>query len=347
MEAQVISPVLGVVGALPFVSGVRMIPARPAPARSTGQSDGLAKVASRAGVTTFTVEIRKSYLDRAAVSSIVAAARGLDRDRRPPLLLLARYIPREAGEQLVRSGICFADQSGNVNLSLGDRYHALVLGNRDRGRAERTRRLSPGAVEMLFTALARPEILGEPVRKLAQEAGVGKSTAAEVRRQLLRERLLVASSTGYRLADEKTVRERFLLGYSQVLRPHRTLGRFHGPYRDGAGFVKALAKACAERAAPWALTGSAGAYELDRFYRGQETAAFAGGWDAGLARDLRLLPDRVGPITILKPFGRLVVWPRPKKRPVAHPWLIYAELLHSGEPRAIEAAEELRRNHLT
>ncbi|SPF32588.1 hypothetical protein SBA4_120017 [Candidatus Sulfopaludibacter sp. SbA4] len=342
MDAHDIPPILDVVRALPFVSGMRLIPPRP-----TRQSDALAKLTSRAGVSTFTVETRKSYLDRASLSSIVAAARSLDRDRRPPLLLLARYIPREAGEQLVRSGICFADQSGNVNLSLGDRYHALVLGNRDQGRAERMRRLSPGAVQMLFAALARPELLGEPVRKLAQDAGVGKSTAAEVRRQLLEERLLVVDSAGAcRLADQKTIRERFLLGYSQVLRPSRTLGRFRGPYKDGAGFVRALAKACAQRAAPWALTGSAGAYQLDRFYRGPETVAFAGSWDASLARELRLLPDRAGPITILNPFGNLVVWPRPKKPPVAHPWLIYAELLHNGEPRAIEAAEELRRNHL-
>ena len=75
--------------------------------------------------------------------------------------------------------------------------------------------------------------------------------------------------------------------------------------------------------------------------------AFAGAWDAGVAKKLRLMPDAAGPITMLRPFGNLVVWPRAGKMPVAHPWLIYAELLHGGEPRAIEAAEELRRNHLS
>jgi hypothetical protein len=31
---------------------------------------------------------------------------------------------------------------------------------------------------------------------------------------------------------------------------------------------------------------------------------------------------------------------------VAHPWLIYAELLHHGEPRALEAADQLREEYL-
>lgn len=60
-----------------------------------------------------------------------------------------------------------------------------------------------------------------------------------------------------------------------------------------------------------------------------------------------MIPDAKGPLTMLRPFGRLVLNHRPAGRPVAHPWLIDAELLHNGEPRAIKAAEELRRNHLT
>jgi hypothetical protein len=270
----------------------------------------------------------------------------LRRDKKPPLLLLARYIPRSAGEELARSGICFADEAGNVNLRLGDRYHAFVLGNRERGHAERRRRLSPGAVQMLFVALAKPELLREPVRHLAESAGVGKTTAAEVRRQLVEERLVATGSAGtYRISDAKAIQERFLVGYSQILRPHLLIGRFRGPDASGPMFVEVLKKACAQRSCPWALTGGAGAFALDHFYRGEETVTFVG-TEAGIARELRLLPDATGPITLLKSFGNLVQWVGQAEQPVAHPWLIYAELLHGGEPRAIEAAEELRRNHL-
>ncbi len=341
METQKLDAMLAPIRALPFVRGVHLAAGR------AKQPEARLRIKSPSGVASFTVDVKKTYLDRSALAALVATGKRLERDSRPPLLLLARYVPRVAGEELARFGICFADQSGNVNLRLGERYHALVLGHRELGRAERTRRLSPGAVQMLFVALARPELLQEPVRQLAENAGVGKSTAAQIRRQLLQERLVVLSSSGeHRIADEKAIRERFLLGYSQVLRPHLLLGRYRGPYQDGGGFVKTLARACSGRSSPWALTGGAGAHELDRFYRGEQTVAFVGAWDNGFAKELRLMPDTAGPITLLRPFGHPAVWSRPGDRPVAHPWLIYAELLHDGEPRAIEAAEELRRNHL-
>ncbi len=341
MEPQELDAMLAPIRALPFVKSVHVSRGR------ANQSEAEIRIKSPSGVASFTADVKKNYLDRSALAALVARGKRLERDRRPPLLLLARYVPRVAGEDLVRSGICFADQSGNVNLRLGERYHAQVLGNRDLGRAERKRRLSPGSVQMLFVALAKPELLQEPVRLLAENAGVGKSTAAAIRRQLLEERLVVLNSSGaYRIADEKAIRERFLLGYSQLLRPHLLLGRHRGPYKDGSSFVEALSRACSRGSSTCALTGGAGAYELDHFYRGEQTVAFVGGWYAGFAKELRLMPDTGGPITVLRPFGNLVVWSPPGRLPVAHPWLIYAELLHDGEPRAIEAAEELRRNHL-
>jgi hypothetical protein len=58
---------------------------------------------------------------------------------------------------------------------------------------------------------------------------------------------------------------------------------------------------------------------------------------------LRLLPDRDGPITLLKAFGEIVYWRTADHTNVAHPWLIYAELMAEPDPRAHEAAEELRK----
>jgi hypothetical protein len=203
-------------------------------------------------------------------------------------------------------------------------------------------------VQVLFAVLVKPEVLGWPVRKLADVAGVGKSTAAEIRRQMVNEGIaVVVGRNACAIADETSVRERFLLGYSQVLRPHLTIGRFRSPDRRGEDLLKRVGSVAARRKLAWALTGSAGAYELDRFFRGDDTVLFIDGWTSGVAKELRLLPDPHGPIALLRPFGSLFLWPRRAGRPVAHPWLLYAELLHNSEPRAIEAAEVLRENHLT
>jgi len=43
-----------------------------------------------------------------------------------------------------------------------------------------------------------------------------------------------------------------------------------------------------------------------------------------------LLPDKNGAVLLLREFGTLFPWRVERGLPVAHPWLIYAELLHEG-----------------
>jgi hypothetical protein len=341
MERAGMEPSLAPLRELPFVKAVRLAPG------SAGASEGLVVVRSPVGDFRFTVVVEKSHIQPALLGSLLALNRRLEKAGEPSLLLLARYVPRLIGEQLVRMGVSFVDRSGNLNLRLGSQHQAVVLGNRDCARSARARRLSPGVVQVLFTALVKPEALGWPVRQLAEVAGVGKSTAAEIRRQMVNERItVVARKNAYAIAGEKAIRERFLLGYSQVLRPHLTIGRFRSPDRRVEDLLKRVESVAARRKLAWALTGSAGAYELDRFFRGHDTVMFIDSWTPDAAKELRLLPDPNGPIALLRPFGSLFLWPRRAGRPVAHPWLLYAELLHNGEPRAIEAAEVLRENHL-
>ncbi len=82
---------------------------------------------------------------------------------------------------------------------------------------------------------------------------------------------------------------------------------------------------------------------MQHFYRSAEVPVFL---DAKRHRSLRLLPDRTGPVVLLKPFGNLVYWREFEGKMVAPPWLVYAELLTGSDPRAREAAEEFRQEYL-
>ena len=64
------------------------------------------------------------------------------------------------------------------------------------------------------------------------------------------------------------------------------------------------------------------------------------------------MPDRDGTVILLKGFGQVTYWKAVGGKMLAHPWLIYCELMHSSDPRAHEAAAELegailRRSHET
>jgi hypothetical protein len=96
----------------------------------------------------------------------------------------------------------------------------------------------------------------------------------------------------------------------------------------------------------WAVTGAPAAFRLQRFYRGEEVPVFIRTVPDRLTRDLKLLPDRNGTVTLLRAFGTLFPWRVEGGVPIAHPWLIYAELLHEGGARAVEAATEIREKFL-
>jgi hypothetical protein len=85
---------------------------------------------------------------------------------------------------------------------------------------------------------------------------------------------------------------------------------------------------------------------LQKFYRGLELPIFIESLNDQLRRQLRIIPDKSGPLIFLRSFGSIPFWRESGSVPIAHPWLIYSELMYSPDPRAHEAAEEIKREYL-
>jgi hypothetical protein len=304
--------------------------------------DGTLELRAHSGRFEFPLEVKRSFLSTSITNGLISRAR-----REHPLMLFAHYVNRPTGERLAEAGINFVDEVGNLHIALGKEFHTLVLGKPKRHAESESKRLGTATVQVLFTCLARTDAMALPVRELAAMAGVGKTAAAEARQKLVGEGILHESTDKpRRVGDAKRLSELFLEGYHRILRPHLFVGRYRSQDRDANLFVKRFADFAQQHALKWALTGGAGAAALDRFYRGEETSLFVGNASADVPRLLALLPDRKGPITLLRFFSPLIVFPRPEGNPIAHPWLLYAELLQNNEPRALEAAEEIRERYL-
>jgi len=295
----------------------------------------------------FALDLRRTYLDRALTNAVMAQHGALLRRHGLPLLLMARYIPRLTGERLAEAGVNFVDRPGNIHLRLGDDHHVLLLGRREPTIETTARRPGPALIQLHFVLLAEPAAGAWPVRRLAVEAGIGKTAAAAGLQRLRRLGVLTQDRTrAYRLVDRPRLTDDFVRGYADVLRPHLQIGRFQAPPQDQKAFLDRFAETAGQMRAKWAVTGAPAAYLLDRFYREADVPAFVEGYTQTLQRALRLVPDRQGPITLFRPFGRCWVGQLIAGVPVAHPWLVYAELLHRGEPRALEAAEHIRERFL-
>jgi len=149
----------------------------------------------------------------------------------------------------------------------------------------------------------------------------------------------------YQLGAKDLLAERLTSGYVQVLRPKLVIGRFRFSEKTAELFLMRL-KSNRYPGIRCALTGGSAAIHLQNFYRAPEVSMFIEPAHRRMAQELRLLPDREGPVTLLRAFGEVVFWEEHEGYILAPPWLIYAELLASDDSRAHEAAREFRRQLL-
>jgi hypothetical protein len=309
--------------------------------------DGQLRIQTPKGTFTFDIEEKNSYLDRSLLTAFIAQAKHhIDATRRP-ILLFARYVPTPSAELLSKAGINFLDRVGNMHLALGKNYTRTTIGNREPKVLRDTGTPGAARVQLLFVFAADEEAGTKTVRQLAEASGLSKSTVARLRDEFVQESFLKYVSGHYELRDRKEISQRLLSGYGQTLRPKLLINRFRAPEADPEVLLSRLRKTFSNLSLKWSVTGTQAAFQLERYYRAPEVALFIDNPSREELREFRFLPDRDGPITLLRPFGVLPFWKEISGITVAHPWLIYAELMHSPDSRAHEAAEQLRARFIT
>ena len=291
-------------------------------------------------------EFKRTYLDRATLNALIAQQAHVREKMKMPLLLIARYITTPMAERLAEAGINFVDGAGNLHVNLGGDYYVFAVGRKEIRPKAAERRITAAMVKATLVFLTQQDAVRWPVRRFADVAGIGKTAAAEARQRLTETGVLRTTRAGFEIADRKTLEEDFLRGYEGVLRPELLIGRFRALERDTDTLLEKFKQWADLNQAPWAVTGAPAAFRVQRFYRGEEIPIFLGTAPDRLTRDLKLLPDKNGVLTLLHEFGTLFPWRVEGGVPVAHPWLIYAELLHEGGARAVEAATEIREKFL-
>lgn len=138
-------------------------------------------------------------------------------------------------------------------------------------------------------------------------------------------------------------------GYGGRLRPKLIIGQYQPPETELAETLSHLQRELADMKMSWALTGGFAADLLTRHFRGDQPSFFVQEWPSDLTRRLKWLPSAQGPVTVLRQFSPLVVFDleRPRTLPIAHPLLVYAELVFQGRERELETANLLYERYLT
>jgi hypothetical protein len=136
--------------------------------------------------------------------------------------------------------------------------------------------------------------------------------------------------------------DRWVAGYGDKLRPRLLVGRYRAVVKDPLAFEK-HAEAVLE-GLTWCWGGATAAFRLTQHYRSAHTTIHVASPLASMQRQLGLLSAKDGPIVVLDVPGPLgLEGPNPH---IAHPLLVYTELLAEGDERALEAAGEIRTRFL-
>jgi hypothetical protein len=322
---------------LPFVKGALVREPGQRILRGPGSytPDAVLEVKTSQGTREFLVELKKTHLTYALADGLIALG---GRDNRQPLILFARSVPRKIGRYLGEHGINYVDQAGNCRFQIGADFMAVIEGQPPIKVPGTGRGIATPGYRVLFTILAEPELLNAPVRTLAEAAAVSKTTAAETIARLVTDGLVGPIQGQRRIMDPKILLDRWVVGY-ETMRPRLIMGRFRTQDPDPAALEERLEKELGESIV-WAWGGGSAAMRITKHYRGEETVLHVCDPANDLPRRLRALPAIDGSLIIQRTPNKSAfdgVAPR-----TVHPLLVFAELMASINPRAREAALEIR-----
>lgn len=288
----------------------------------------------------FVVRMTRTHLSYALTSGFIEEARVAGQN----WMLLAPYVPGKIGQHLAAHKLSYADAVGNCHLQIAEGRELLahVEGKKPpRNGGERSAGRSP-SYQLIFAILARPTLLSEPVRQIATAAGIGKTAAADQLKRLTEQGLLERKRSGTPVARRRELLDRWLSAYADVVRPGWQVGRYRTQATEPEALERQIENIWGEQV--WAFGGGAAAWRMAEFYRGTDTVLHVNAVPVDILRQLRAIPAADGAFTILRTPGAVAYdGVRPH---VAHPLLVYSEMVTSLDPRMREAADEIRERFL-
>ncbi|MFZ4524035.1 MAG: type IV toxin-antitoxin system AbiEi family antitoxin [Chlorobium sp.] len=281
------------------------------------------------------IEVKK-YLTKTGELQLL-----LNRDNmQHPFLLATKSISPEAAARLRDEGIQFIDTAGNAFVNQPPLL-IFVQGNKPE-KEEKTvpaARLFRGVgLKLVYLFLCQPDLVGRPYRDLADMTNVALGTVKNSMTELIQKGFIFdMGKKGKKLQDKKRLFERWITAYQDSLKPKLLMGRFRG---DGEWWKDLpLDPALAQ----WG--GEVAAMKLTGYLKPGTVTLYA---EKHRIEELviakRLKKDPLGNIEILERF-----WPQENgfgEGDLAHPFLIYADLVAIDDQRTMETARILYEQYI-
>lgn len=268
-------------------------------------------------------------------------------------LLIADYINPNMGERLKEAEIQFLDTAGNAYINQRPVY-IYIKGNKPqqavaaKERVKTGKAFQPAGMKVVFAFFRDRDLINAPYRAIADQAGVALGTVGWIIRDLIAQGFLLEGINGNRrkLADYDLLVDKWVEAYPHKLKGKHKIGTFTTRNPDW-----------------WKATNPE---KFDALWGGEIAAAKYINYlnpihgvvyvnKANMANILQTARLRKTEhherhdiqIDLIEPF-----WKEAKNKgntePVglAHPIIVYADLVETGDPRNLDTANKLREKYL-
>jgi hypothetical protein len=298
--------------------------------------------------TTINFECKK-WINKANLQRHLAQIKAYDPDLKT--MLLTEYLNPNLAEQLKDLGIQFMDTAGNAYINQFPVYidiqgkkqakpHQDITLTKQMGKA-----FQPKGMKVVFMLLTQPELVNAPMRKIADSAEVALGTVKQVMDDLLYQKFIVQKGDqGKVVADTKALLDKWLDAYpiNMQAKLNQTLFATDSPER-----LKAIN--VADFDAYWG--GELAAERYDHYLKAKDFLIYIEPEQKhAFLRAARLRKPAVNEVPDYKV---MVVEPPFEVKKIqgylsglAHPLLVYANLVTSTDFRNMDAAKRMYDEYL-
>lgn len=246
-------------------------------------------------------------------------------------LLVTEYVNPKMAERLKQMEIPFMDTLGNAYLNAPPLFVHLNGRTPRRFPRERpTRAFVPTGLKVVFALLCNPDLANAPYRTIAQTANVALGTVGWVLTDLRTLGLVTEmGKRGRKLTRKKELLDRWVAAFPNQLRPKLLVGRYAAPDLNWWQQTR-----IDRFGAYWG--GEVAAARLTHYLKPEQTTVYIRHKPGAFVAAQRLRIDPRGNVELLEAFWNTTCdW---KDKEIVPPFLIYADLLRTGEPRNLETA---------
>ena len=296
--------------------------------------DGIVRLAHENKKWEFKAEV-KLRVNRATIALLKQKM-----DRPGDGLLVTDYVNPELAEMMKNQGIPFIDAAGNAFVNATPLY-IFVKGEKPNKvvKTKPVKRLfKPGGLKLIFALLNNPGLEKATYRDMATAANVALGTVDFVITELKELGFLIdMEKRGRQLLKTEQLLRRWVEAYPENLRPKLVQEKFR---TDAHHWWKDIQPA--DFALFWG--GEIAAAELTGYLKPERYTVYTDQLPGKLIYKFKFQKDPNGNIEVLTPFWTFE-W-KLAENGFVPALLIYADLMATGNTRAIEAAEIIYDNYL-